>query len=62
MTLNHNTISFFLEIVLYFLAWQLPRNGGAVIMQNVFTLIVAPFLVGIAIVLFERWLDNQDDD
>ncbi|MGH2087742.1 type I toxin-antitoxin system Fst family toxin [Aerococcus urinaeequi] len=38
-----------------------PRRGCAV-MQNLFTLIVAPICVGIALVLFERWLDDQDND
>lgn len=42
--------------------WQLPGNGGAVIMQNVITLIVAPIAVGLVIELFAWWLDKQDDD
>jgi len=36
--------------------------GGAYGMNEFVTLIVAPILVGIAIKLFEKWLDNQDND
>ena len=47
--------------MLYLSIATCPRRGCAV-MQNLFTLIVAPILVGIALELFERWLDDQDND
>ncbi|WP_271495744.1 type I toxin-antitoxin system Fst family toxin [Enterococcus sp. 5H] len=31
-------------------------------MNNIFSLIVAPILVGIVISLFDHWLSDQDDD
>lgn len=37
-------------------------KGGVLLMENFFVFIVAPTFVGIAIALFERWLDGQDDD
>jgi len=41
----------------------LSTGGFNVVMDNLFfTLIVTPIIVGIAIELFERWLDKQDDD
>ncbi|MFZ2822867.1 MULTISPECIES: type I toxin-antitoxin system Fst family toxin [Lactobacillales] len=31
-------------------------------LQQIFTLIVAPTIVGIAVRLFFRWLDGKDDN
>jgi len=41
--------------------WQLALKGGVVVLEYLFTLFVAPLVVGLAIELFSRWLDGKDD-
>jgi len=40
---------------------EMKGSKGVLLMRNLLTLIVAPIIVGIAIKLFERWLDDQDN-
>lgn len=40
---------------------NLPREGVLFMLQQIFTLIVAPTIVGIVTKLFFRWLDGKDD-
>lgn len=43
------------------LCGNLPREGVLFMVQQIFTLIVAPTIVGIVTKLFFRWLDGKDD-
>ena len=45
-----------------FVPGSLPRKGVLSMLQQIFTLIVAPTIVGIAVRLFFRWLDGKDDN
>ena len=45
-----------------FVSGSLPRKGVLSMLQQIFTLIVAPTIVGIAVRLFFRWLDGKDDN
>lgn len=41
---------------------NLPRLGVLYMLQEIFTLIVAPLFVGLVIELVSRWLDEKDDN
>jgi len=45
-----------------FINGNLPRKGVLFMLQQIFTLIVAPIIVGLVIELVSRWLDEKDDD
>lgn len=43
-------------------SWQLAPIGGAIMLKEFFSLIVAPLFVGLVIELISRWLDEKDDN
>ena len=45
-----------------FVPGNLPRKGVLSMLQQIFTLIIAPTIVGIVTKLFFRWLDGKDDN
>ena len=45
-----------------FINGNLPRKGVLFMLKQIFTLIVAPIIVGLVIELVSRWLAEKDDD
>lgn len=41
---------------------QLVPKGGAVLLEQIFTLVIAPLFVGLVIELVSHWLDEKDDN